>query len=156
VQPIADRVPISLGRVSYFPNDVIDRGVATATAKSDWNANGHIPGRLLRVDMTLVRAVNCSLQLEGLQALTDNQPARLSAVVSCVSCAVCPVAITALMVTRLRALGAISGHSHRSRNSTSVVYRTTPGMVEPNCSWTNVRAAPRRLIGSGATETAGS
>jgi hypothetical protein len=49
--------------VSYFPNDVIDRGVATATAKSDWNANGHIPGRLLRVDMTLVRAVNCSLQL---------------------------------------------------------------------------------------------
>jgi hypothetical protein len=98
--------------VSYFPNDVIDRGVATATAKSDWNANGHIPGRLLRVDMTLVRAVNCSLQLEGLQALTDTQPARLLAVVSCVSCAVCPVAITALMVTRLRALGAISGHSH--------------------------------------------
>jgi threonine dehydrogenase-like Zn-dependent dehydrogenase len=60
------------------------------------------------------------LQLAGLQALTDNQPARLSAVIS-----------------------------------TSVVYRTTPGMVEPNCSWTNVRAAPRRLISSGATETAG-
>jgi hypothetical protein len=86
--------------VSYFPNgdDVIGRGVATATVMSDWNANVHIPGRLLRVDMTLVRAVNCSLQLEGLQALTDNQPARLSAFGSC----------------QLRKLRRLSGGDHRA------------------------------------------
>ena len=40
------------------------------------------------------------------------------------SCATWPVAIRALTVTRLRSRGARSGRSHRSRNSTSVVFWT--------------------------------
>src|SRR6185312_5140511 len=54
------------------------------------------------------------------------------------SCAVCPLATSALTVTRLPSLGARSGRSHRSRNSTSVVYFTTPGKNAPNCASTLV------------------
>ena len=42
-----------------------------------------------------------------------------------------PDAMSALTVTRLRSRGARSGRSHRSRNSTSVVYSPSPGAVEP-------------------------